>query len=265
MTAASAFLLRDFRIAWSYRISFFTQNIGLLFSIVTLRFVSDLFGSAIPEELEQYGGDYFSFILLGAAINLLVFPLVNTFRNATRAAQVTGTLEALLATAMSPARTVLWSGLYPLMYVVGQTLLLLAVGIALGARYDPWAALPVLGVLALTIAAFSGLGLMSAAFTIVFKQNEPFITGSLIVSFMLAGVLYPTTVLPTWLEPVSQLLPLTHSLELLRGFTLGEGWSTGMAWHLGALGAFALLFPVGVWAVSQGITIATRRGTLSHY
>ena len=56
-TTATAFFVRDFRVAWSYRFSFLFQNASLLCSLVSVRFVSDLLNDASPSALADYGGE----------------------------------------------------------------------------------------------------------------------------------------------------------------------------------------------------------------
>ena len=79
MNVASAFFMRDLRVAWSYRFAFFFQNASLLFSVLTLRFVSDLIGDGNGPALEKYGGDYFSFVLVGSDSACLLIRLPSVF------------------------------------------------------------------------------------------------------------------------------------------------------------------------------------------
>jgi ABC-type multidrug transport system permease subunit len=45
-----------------------------------------------------------------------------------------------------------------------------------------------------------------------------------IIPFFFAGSLFPITALPSWLEAVSRVLPLTHALALFRyGLAAGSG------------------------------------------
>ncbi|MGE5596744.1 MAG: hypothetical protein ACM3S1_12015, partial [Hyphomicrobiales bacterium] len=55
-----AFIVRDLRVAWSYRLSFFTQNAALISTMLSLKFVGRLVDEGQSESLKAYGGDYFS-------------------------------------------------------------------------------------------------------------------------------------------------------------------------------------------------------------
>jgi ABC-2 type transport system permease protein len=118
----------------------------------------------------------------------------------------------------------------------------------------------------LTILAFSGIGILSASFTMVFKRGDPinFLFGS--VSTLLAGVLYPITVLPAWLLPVSYFLPLTYSLQAMRRAILtGDSLST-MGSDVVALLLFAaILLPVSFVAFRYAVKRAKIEGSLTQY
>ena len=266
MSLAAAFAARDLRVAWSYRFSFFVQFGALFFTLLSMKFMSQLLAEGGIASLEAYGGDYFSFVLVGLAMNLLAFPAVRTFGDAVRGAQVTGTFEAMLATRANPLAIVVSAASYPVLRVLLELVLLIAIAaIALNARVEVANIGLVAIVLALTLAAFAGIGLMSCAFTIAFKQREPLTSGFLAASLLLSGVIYPTTVLPSWLEALSPLLPMTHALELTRGLFLEGAEVEHMELRFLALATFGLLLPVGLWVLARSIRWARRMGSLAYY
>lgn len=265
MNATGAFLRRDFLVAWSYRFSFFFEQFGVLLSLVTTRFIGELIAGGSVEELARYGGDYFSFALIGMAVQMLVLPAVIAFRGAIREAQVLGTFEAMLATRARPLTIALSSGAYSIASASVRVLVtLMVIGIAMGARFHAENPVAVVIALILTLAIAMGLGLISAAFTIAMKQSEPFTLGLLSISAVVSGVLYPTEVLPGPIAALAPLSPLTHVLELLRGLLLEDAEISLMRPFL-ATAAFALLFPVGVLAMRRSIEFARERGTLAQY
>ena len=268
MNAAAAFFMRDLRVAWSYRFSFFFQNTSLLFSVLTLRFVSRLC-STVPqvESLQKYGGDYFSFVLIGAGISLLAYPVTKSFAGGVRAAQITGTFEAMLTTNVSGAAIVINSALYfPAVTVAClQLTLMWALGAALFGAHLDLVQLPLaLVVVFMTVAILTGIGLLSAAFTIAFKQSEPVTTAFIAGSLLVSGIMYPVTVLPSWLQPLSPLLPLTHAADLTRYLFLTDDRSH-LAGHFAALDVFCLLLPLGIGTLSYSLNYARRTGSLSQY
>jgi ABC-2 type transport system permease protein len=138
-------------------------------------------------------------------------------------------------------------------------------GVLFGAHFRLIQAPLVLLIVAMTVAVLAGIGLLAAAFVIAFKQSEPFTSAFVAGSMLVSGIMYPTSVLPTWLERISPLLPLTHSADLLR-YTFLTGADAGQAtMHFIALGAFCLLLPVGLFALNLSLNYARRMGTLSQY
>jgi len=266
MTTAGAFFVRDLRVAWSYRFAFFFQNASLLFSVLTLRFVSDLIGDSSIAALDEYGGDYFSFVLLGMGLSLLAYPVTKAFANGVRSAQVTGTFEAMLTTKASGASIVVGSALYALAVACVQLVLMWVIGgILFGADFRPIQIPLVLLVVGMTVTVLAGVGLLSAAFMIAFKQNEPFTGAFVAASLLISGIMYPTSVLPRWLEMLSPLLPLTHAAELTRFLFLDGADSAQAGTHFLALGAFCALLPLGIFALNKSLDFARRTGTLSQY
>jgi ABC-2 type transport system permease protein len=266
MNVASAFFMRDLRVAWSYRFAFFFQNASLLFSVLTLRFVSDLIGEGGNPALEAYGGDYFSFVLVGIGLSLLAYPVTKAFSAGVRAAQVTGTFEAMLTTRTSGATVIVCSALYALTVACVQLALMWAIGgVLFGAEFRLLQLPLVALVIGLTVAILAGIGLLSAAFVVAFKQSEPFTSAFVAGSLLISGIMYPTSVLPKWLELFSPLLPLTHAAELTRFLFLGGADSSRAAVHFVALGAFAVILPIGIIALNISLNFARRNGTLSQY
>ncbi|MGE3077097.1 MAG: ABC transporter permease [Dehalococcoidia bacterium] len=266
MSVAGAFFMRDLRVAWSYRFAFFFQNASLLFSVLTLRFVSDLIGDSSNPALQKYGGDYFSFVLVGVGLSLLAYPITKAFSAGVRAAQVTGTFEAMLTTKTSGSAIIICSSLYALTVACVQLALMWLIGgVVFGAHFRlaelPWVGL----VVGLTVAVLAGIGMLSAAFVVAFKQNEPFTSAFVAGSLLISGIMYPTTVLPRWLEVLSPLLPLTHAAELSRFLFLGGADTSRAAIHLGALAAFGFLLPIGIFALNVSLNFARRTGSLSQY
>jgi ABC-2 type transport system permease protein len=121
-------------------------------------------------------------------------------------------------------------------------------------------------ILILAVIVFSGIGILSASFVMVFKRGSPiaWLFGGL--SWLLGGVLYPVTILPEWLQQVSRLLPITYAIEgmraaLLRAAPWPELWSS-----LGALLLFAFaLIPLSLLSFQYATRHARIAGTLAQY
>jgi ABC-2 type transport system permease protein len=267
MSTALAFLRRDFSIQLSYRIAFLLQILGIFFGVASFYFLSRLFGSALVPQLEQYGGDYFSFVLIGLAFNSYMGLSLSSFASSIREGQMTGTLEIML---LSPTRlsailfsSSIWDYLMTTLNVVAYLLFgALIFGFNISQANFPTAIV----VLILSVASFSGIGILSAAIVLVVKRGDPiaWIFGGL--STLLAGVYYPITVLPGWLEPLSHALPMTYSLDamrlaMLRGYSIYE-----VRYDILILLGFALvLTPLAFLTFRKALKRAKREGSLIQY
>jgi ABC-2 type transport system permease protein len=262
-----AFFKRDFLHAVSYRFQFMLQLAGIFVSTFMFFFLAKLMGGAVNNKLAPYGGDYFSFVLIGIAFADYLTVSLQSFSSQIRTAQMQGTLEALLVTP-TPVWLILFSSsLYNFFFTSLRVVLYLIVGtILFGLNLHITSLAAFFIVLLLTIITFSGIGLISAAFIIVFKQGSPINWLVSTASSLLGGVFYPVTIMSSWIEHVSYLLPITHSLEamrliLLKGAGLGE-----ISHQLIALITFAaVLLPLGTAAFLHGLKIAKKEGSLIHY
>ena len=121
-------------------------------------------------------------------------------------------------------------------------------------------------VLVLTIASFSGIGIISASFVMVFKRGDPLAFAFSGASYLLGGVYYPVAVLPSWLQKISYLLPIRHSLEGIRLCLLGRASLKMIAPNLIALLCFtAVLPPSGLLCFQRAVRRANMDGSLTHY
>jgi ABC-type cobalamin/Fe3+-siderophores transport system ATPase subunit len=80
------------------------------------------------------------------------------------------------------------------------------------------------------------------------------------------GVFYPIAVLPTWLQPLSHLLPLTYSLSAMRRAILQGDSLSALAPDIVMLGMFAaVLLPLRLVAFQNAVRRAEIEGSLTQY
>jgi ABC-2 type transport system permease protein len=262
----AAFLRRDFRESLSYKFTFVYSFVGIFFSTATFFFVAKLVPPGVPS-LGPFGGDYFSFAVVGVAFSSLLGIFQEGLPAVIRGAQVSGTLEALLVTPTPVPAVLVGSSLYSLVFqsfrtVLHLTLAMMVFGMKLG--HVNWAG--VLTVFILTAVCFLSVGILSASFILVYKMGNPlswFLGG---VSGLLGGMVFPVALLPSWIRWASSLLPVTYSLDGMRKSLLAStGFSTVLP-DIAALAVFnAVLFPLSLLAFRAAIRKAKRDGTLTHY
>lgn len=261
------FLRRDFLMEISYRFGFVLQLLGILFSTTSFYFISQLLTPGASGFLEQYGGNYFSFVLIGMAFTGYQSVALNTFSSVIRSGQVSGTLEALLMTPTRLPTILLSSSLWEFLFTTLRVAIYLTMGVLLfGADLQQANVLSALVILGMTVLAMSGIGILSASFIMVLKRGDPvsFMFSSL--STLLGGVYYPISVLPGWLRLAAQFFPLTHALEAMRRALL-NGASLADLWRETAIlaGFAVVLLPLSMVAFRQAVRLARRDGSLTQF
>ncbi len=124
-----AFFKRDLIQEASYRVSFFLQFFNVFFTVLIFYFISTLVGEAASPYLTQYGGDYFSYVLIGIAFLGYFSTGLSSFSNSLRYAQTTGTLEAMLTTPTSLSAIILSSSLWDYSVTTLRVVVYLLVGV----------------------------------------------------------------------------------------------------------------------------------------
>jgi len=267
LSKALAFMKRDFIQELSYRLNFIFQFTGMLFTVFSFYFLAKLIGPSAEPRLAKYGGDYFSFALTGIAFSSFLTVALTAFSQQIRQAQVLGTMEAMLVTRTSISGLVAYSSLYPFIFTSFRVFLLLLVGniffdVPLHASGIPVS----LVVMLLTVMSFAGIGILGASFIMVFKRFEPITWMVSGLSYLLGGVIYPISVLPDWLRPFSEILPITHALEAIRlVLVAGRPWSDALESLYALVILTVVTLPVGLVSFSLAVKRAKKDGTLTHY
>lgn len=263
----AAFLRRDALIQMSYRLAFVLDILSIVFSVATFYFVSRLVGPSSEGLLSSYGGQYFPFVLIGIAFSTYQGVGLHSFAQSIRQEQYLGTLESVLAAPVSPSSFLLASAQWDFLYATLQvTIYFCAAAAVFGFRLPnaDWAAAAV--ILALTMAAFLSLGILSAAFVLTSKKGDPVTWLVSTASELLGGVFFPIALLPDSLKAVSNFIPMTHALEGLRKTLLGGASLSAVRGDAFFLGAFTAIFlPLGVWFFRRALAHARRAGSLGHY
>ena len=264
---ASSFIKRDLWITVSYRFSLLFGVASIFFSLLTFFFIAKLFGKAAIPYLEGYGGDYFSFVLIGIAFSTYLGVGLGSFAGTIRSAQVMGTLEAMLVTPTRLESIVFFSSLGRFTSASFRVLAYLALGwlvfgVSMGKANLPAALL----ILILTILCFSSLGIISASFIMIFKRGDPINWVISSFSTLFGGVFFPITVLPSYLEGISHLLPITYSLRAVRHALL-QGYSlSSLGSDILVLAIFCVvLLPLSMYAFKLAVRRAKKDGSLTHY
>ncbi len=261
-----AFIHKDFLNESSYKFEFLTQILGIFFTSLSFFFLSKLLGNAASPYLKSYGGDYFSFVLIGIALGNYLQVSLRSFSSCIRDAQIMGTLEALLVTQTRIPTIILSSSLYSFVWSSFRVIVFLLIGVLLGVDMAEANIIGTIFILIITIFAFSSLGIVSASFIMVLKKGDPLSWIFTNMSWFLGGVYFPITILPDWAQKVSYLLPITYSLECMR-LALLKGYSLkALLPSMIPLFIFTLImFPISMLAFKYAVKRSKVDGSLIKY
>ena len=266
LAKATAFIKKDMRIAASYRLQFIFQFLQVFFSVTVIYFIGEMISSSGgSSQIKGYNSDYFSFALVGLAVNSYLRTGLVTITNDIRQTMNQGTLEAMCATPISYMWLLLCSSLWQFIFeTVRVTFYFVMAFMIFGMRLENANLSGAVVVLVLTAPVFLMLGIISCSILIVVKRGDPINWVFSSLGALLAGTMFPITVFPSWIRTIAYCLPLTHSLEgvrlcLLKGSDLTEV-STNV---LSLLFFNILLLPTTIWINKVCMGRAKRQGAFS--
>lgn len=266
MKRVGALALAQWRILRTYRMQTLISLGGLLASIVPLYFVANAVQPIMAGSIVNEGGSAFGFLVVGLATFMLVTVAITSLPQTISDRINSGVFEALLTTPTSFSELLFGLNLFDLAFATVRAMVLFAAAALLGASFAPHGIALGLAILLLTVAAHLPFGLIGAAMVLAFRTAGPLPKMVMLVSGLLGGVYYPTTVIPSWLRSVSTVLPLSHGLRALRRVLLqGAGLASVAPDLLALAGAGALLLGVGALALSAALKHARLHGTLAQY
>jgi ABC-2 type transport system permease protein len=266
LSKIAAFFRRDLSIARSYRAALVLETFEALFGVATFYYLSRFVESDALDRALPSGSNYFAFALVGFAFFDYLGTALNAFDSSLEEARQNRTLEALLVTQTPLSVILTGSAVYPFVALALRTCVYLIFGM-LFFGFAPhgahWAGGAV--ILAVSIFAFAGLGILSASYQMLFKRGNPAKWIVLGVAGLVGGLMYPVTILPGPLRMVARLIPVTYSLEGMRAALLeGAGWSK--LWpSIAALLLFAVvLLPLSFVVFAWALRRTKVNGTLTH-
>jgi len=263
---AHSFIKRSYMLQMSYKLEFFLRLFFAFFNILTYYFVAKLVGTAGAPYLKPYGGDYFSFVLIGVAFSTYLMVSLRGFSESIRDEQMMGTLEAMLVTPTDTTTVITLSALWSFIVASVRVFFYLLIGLLLGVNMTGANVFGAFIILILTILCFSSIGILSASFIMIFKRGDPINMFFMSTSELFGGVLFPIEVFPWWLQIVSSVLPMTYSLNGMRHALL-QGYSMqSLAPDILILILFSLiLLPLSLFTFRYAVGRVKDEGTLVQY
>ncbi len=267
-TKCRAFLLRDLFFETSYKLQSFFRFLSVLFQLLTFYYLSQLVTEeGAREHLASYGGDYFTFALIGLAFSGFLNAGLIGFTTALRQQMTMGVLEAMAAAPLRSASFFAYSLLWPIGFELIKSFFYLFVGSSLLGAEAALTKWPLLATtLLLSLLVFGSLGIIAGSLILYFKRGDPIAWFMSSATLLLGGVLFPVTVLPSWLEKFALVIPVAYALDALR-LSLIPGADTSLVFRDWiALVVFALVtVPMALWAARVALDRCRDAGNLGQF
>jgi ABC-2 type transport system permease protein len=262
LRSAGAVALRDVRSYGSNWARLSTAVVRLAFIILLVYYVSQLV--RVPAFATP--GSYFAYVVCG----LIALQLVSTMLAmpvALREQLTAGVFERVATSPLGPLGTVLAALIFPTLLAVFLGIVVIVLGaLAFGLDLN-WPTLawwPLVMVAAGL--AFAPLAILLTALTMAFKPVASSSSAIVATLGLVAGIYFPSRLLPDWIAWMSAVQPLTPAAELLR-HVIADRALPSPWWELvGRLLLFAVVLgPISVAALRMSIQRARRLGSLTAY
>lgn len=264
--AVGALIVAAWRTALSYRVRFVMSLFSIVVMIVPLYFVSRALQPVMAPVIVTEGVHYFAFVTLGLFATNVVQSSLTAFPDSVRADLNSGFFEAVVSTPTGAGAVAVGLSGYSILRNTLRGAILVLAGAVLGINLV-WSRLPEAFIIVILIVlAHFGIGLIAGALVIAFRTHGAIPQVVLLLSGLLGGVYYPTSVIPSWIERMSDAVPLAYGLRALR-HTLLDGQGIQMVLDdLSILLTFAtVLLATGAMAYRASLHYARQAGSLSQY
>jgi ABC-2 type transport system permease protein len=269
-----AFSLRNWFVSWAFFLpNFVLSMLSMLLSAAIFYFMGETVSKGAEPHIEQYGLSYGSYMVTGVMFNLVMGETLDAYHNAFLRGYWTGQFDIYL---QHPGGvTSLLAGEVIAKYLLAgvNTLVYFLMGVwVFGVPVQAAGLLDVVVILGLAVLALTGLGLVGAStFSLLNAKREETNPVKLFFDFgvtLLAGLYFPATVLPGWLQKVGYILPQTHALNAARLCLSGKASLSDpviIDEVLFLLAFAAVSMPVGILLFRAGIKKAEREGSLTRW
>lgn len=266
---ALAFIIRDFKIWWTYKLWITLDILSSLTFVATYYFVSMI---TTPQALIEsgYAADFLTFSVIGISLQHYVFTSVSSLSDAIREEQWNGTMETILSSTTS--FKIFLIGESAFRFIIGSYFLLASfgMGVLLGIRLalNPESILSASILTVLLVISHMVIGILGAAMILKLKQGDPIVWAFSWLTQLFSGVLYPLGLLPDWLRWVGNAFPLTYSLDgLRRCFMNGEGFTNPIIMDdiMKLMLFIVIALPISLWFFRKSYDSTRREGALGQY
>jgi len=270
LRAASALAIKQWQVEFSYPLSVLWFIVMPFLWFIPLILVGTaVAGGPSSATLDGLVGtsDWITYIALGSSYTGLAISLMWGTGFAMRREQNAGTLETLMTTPMRRDTLVWGSMLHNLQHGGLGVILQLAASILLfGVTLDWWGIIPALMIVGLSVIGMQGLIFTIVCIVLTAKQGWMIVEFLSSTLLLVAPISYPIAVLPSVLQYLSIVSPLTWSVEGFRGFLMN-----GIAYSGAFNAVMALIILDIVFVIVGGLlfkyteSYVRKKGALSQF
>ena len=251
----------------------FLNLVSVLASAVVFYLMGQFVGRGVAGHVEQYGLEYGSYIITGVMFSLLLQTTLRGYHDASLDGYWKMEFDIYLQHPGGVSAYLFGNVIAKYIIALATTIIYFAVGVWIFGIPLVVRNLPALVLLVvLSIVSLTGLGLAGAStFSLLNVKARGTNPVELLFSFLvtiLAGVYFPPTILPGWLQRIAEWLPQTHALRSLRLVLSGKAGllDTVVASDVAYLLYFAAVtLPVGILLFALGMRKALREGNLTRW
>jgi ABC-2 type transport system permease protein len=261
--AGAAVAKRDLQLMLSYRLRLGTMLLTVFFSLTLFYYISRLV--RVPEFTTH--DEYYAFALIGLVMLQVINSTLQTPPTTLRQELVAGTFERIVLSPFGPVGGVVSMLVFPFLFTLAiASCMLVFAATVFGADIE-WATAPLaIPVAFLSALAFAPFGLMFLAGVLVVKQAIAGATWVVAGISLIAGLYFPTSLLPDWIEWASNVQPFTPAVDLMRHLLVGIPLGDPAWLDVLKLVAFAAaLLPLSAWLVGAAVRWSRRHGTITEY
>ncbi|HSJ90229.1 MAG TPA: ABC transporter permease [Anaerolineales bacterium] len=214
---------KDWKVFWRYPLNAVSNIFQPIIWITPVYFMGKAFstnGQALGFAAYSGTGDYMSFILLGTVLTNFILTVFWGMGYALKNDMDAGVLESNWLTPVPRLLILVGRTLSSLLVTMITSLVMLVIASALFGfkpTGNTWAAF--LTAIPMLIGLY-GFGFAFAAVVLLIREANTLVDVSSFLVQGFSGTNFPVKSLPTWLLPISLLLPLTYGLDAVRGLIL---------------------------------------------
>jgi ABC-2 type transport system permease protein len=260
------FIKRDFLMLFTYKFAMVFTYVQMIMNLFLFVLFARMFGGRMLPMLEQFGGDYIQYILVGSIGWGYLWSAMGAASGSIQQEMMRGTFEPIFLTPTSPFVIVMAYTIWGLLMGTVSMVVFLFFGLAVfNVELTGNATLAII-LMTLSIVMMIGLGLMVAGLNVFLKQVGAFVSVIQGIAMFLCGVYFPLEVLPEIIQPLGKVLPMYYSIMGLR-VALSEqaSFSAIMQYFWILLILAVVCLTLGAYLFRKGLNRARKEGTLAYY